>query len=81
VIDYGIENEKVRERAEEFRMGERIESGHLPVEISIEKTNHEEKGKERAKEKQRKVTIKIWDGQGVEEDRRRQKKSDVKSKV
>jgi hypothetical protein len=49
VIDYGIENEKVRERAEEFRMGERIESGHLPVEISIEKTNHEEKGKEERK--------------------------------
>jgi hypothetical protein len=32
VIDYGIENEKARERPEEFRIGERIESGLLPVE-------------------------------------------------
>jgi hypothetical protein len=45
------------------------------VEISIEGTNHEEKGKGRAKEEQRKGTIKIWDDQGVEEDRRRQEKA------
>jgi hypothetical protein len=42
------------------------------VEISIEGTNHEEKGKGRAKEEQRKVTIKIWDDQGAEEDRKSQ---------
>jgi hypothetical protein len=41
------------------------------LEISIERTNQEERGKGRAKEEQRKVTIKIWDDQGVEEDRRR----------
>jgi hypothetical protein len=67
VIDYGIVNEEAWERVEEFRIGERVESDHLPLEISIEGTNHEERGKGRAKEKQRKVTIKIWDDQGVKQ--------------
>jgi hypothetical protein len=40
---------------EEFRIGERVESDHLPLEISIEGTNYEEMGKE----KQKKVTIKV----------------------
>ncbi|XP_068907834.1 cilia- and flagella-associated protein 251-like [Tenebrio molitor] len=71
VIDYGIVDEEAWERVEEFRIGERVGSDHLPLEISIEGTNQEERGKGRAKEKQRKVTIKIWDDQGVEEDRRR----------
>jgi hypothetical protein len=43
-------NEEAWERIEEFRIKERVESDHLPLEISIERTNHEEKGKERAKE-------------------------------
>jgi hypothetical protein len=52
-----------------------VESDHLPVEISIEEKNHEQRGKGRAKEEQKKVTIKIWDDQGVEEYRRRLEKS------
>jgi hypothetical protein len=75
VIDYGIVNEEAWERVEEFRIGERVKSNHLQLEISIEETNHEEMGKGRAKEDQEKVTIKIWDDQGVEEDRRRLEKS------
>jgi DNA primase catalytic subunit len=75
VIDYGIVNEEAWERVEEFRIGERVKSNHLQLEISIEETNHEEMGKGRAKEDQKKVTIKIWDDQGVEEDRRRLEKS------
>jgi hypothetical protein len=46
--------------------------GPSPGETSIEGTNHEEKGKGRAKEEQRKGTIKIWNDQEVEEDRKRQ---------
>jgi hypothetical protein len=64
-------NEEAWERIEEFRIKERVESDHLPLEISIEGTNHEEKGKGIAKEKQRKVTIKIWDDKGVQEETRK----------
>jgi hypothetical protein len=71
VIYYGIVNEEAWERVEEFRT-EKI--NHLPLEISIEETNNEERGKRRAKEEQKKVTIKIWDEQGVEEYRRRLEK-------
>jgi hypothetical protein len=35
VIDYGIVNEEAWERVEESRIGERVESGLLPLEISI----------------------------------------------
>jgi hypothetical protein len=38
-------NEAAWERVEEFKMGERVDSEHLPLEIIIEGTNHEEKGK------------------------------------
>jgi hypothetical protein len=63
-----------------LRIGERVESDHLPLEISIEGTNHKEKRKGRAKEVQRKVTIKILDDQGVEEDRRRLEKARFEEK-
>jgi hypothetical protein len=35
VIAYGIVNEEAWERVEESRIGERVESGLLPLEISI----------------------------------------------
>jgi hypothetical protein len=73
VIDYG--NEEAWKLVEEFRIGEIVESDHLPLEISIEETNHEERGNGRVKEEQKKVTIKIWDDQGVEEDRTRLEKA------
>jgi hypothetical protein len=44
--------EQIHCRIEEFRI---VESDHLPLEISIEKTNHEEMGKGRAKEENKKV--------------------------
>jgi hypothetical protein len=71
VIDYGIVNEETWERVQEFRIGERVKSDYLPLEISTEGTNHDERGKGRTKEKQRKVTIKIWDEEGVEEETRK----------
>jgi hypothetical protein len=52
-------------------VGERVDSGHLPLEITLEGTNHEEKGKGGAREEQKKVTIKVWDEQGVEEYKRK----------
>ncbi|KAJ3632437.1 hypothetical protein MTP99_009448 [Tenebrio molitor] len=58
-------------RVEGFKVGERADSHHLPLEITIEGTNHEEKGKGEAREEQKKVTIKVWDEQGVKEYRRR----------
>jgi hypothetical protein len=73
VIDYG--NEEAWKLVEEFKVGERVELDHLPLEISTEETNHEERGNGRVKEEQKKVTIKIWDDQGVEEDRTRLEKA------
>jgi hypothetical protein len=35
VIDYAIVNEAAWERVEEFKVGERVDSGHLPLEINI----------------------------------------------
>jgi hypothetical protein len=61
VIDYGIVKKEAWERIEDFRIGERVESNHLPLEISIEETNHEERRKGKAKEEEKKVTIKIWE--------------------
>jgi hypothetical protein len=75
VIDYGIVNEEVWERVEEFTIAERVESDHLPLKISTEGTNHAEREKGRAKEEQKKVTIKIWDDQGVENYRRKLEKA------
>jgi hypothetical protein len=45
VIDYAIVNEAAWERVEEFKVGERVDYDHLPLEITIEGTNQEEKGK------------------------------------
>jgi hypothetical protein len=59
---------------EKFTIGEKVESDHLP-EISIEETNHEERGKGRAREEQKKVTTKVWDEQEVEEYMRRLEKA------
>jgi hypothetical protein len=59
MIDYAVVNKEAWERVEEFSIGERVESDCLPLEISIEERNHEERGKGRANEEQKKVTIKI----------------------
>jgi hypothetical protein len=61
VIDYGIMNKEAWERVEEFRIEKKVESDHLPLEVNIERTNHEERGQGRAREEQKKVTIKVWD--------------------
>jgi hypothetical protein len=53
VIDCGIVNKEEWERVEEFRIGERVELDYLPLEISIEGTNHQERGKGRTKKQQR----------------------------
>jgi hypothetical protein len=45
VIDYAIVNEAAWERVKEFKVGERGDSDHLPLEITIEGTNQEEKEK------------------------------------
>jgi hypothetical protein len=58
-----------------FSIGERVESDHLSLEIIIEGTNHEERRKGGTREEEKKVTIKLWDEQGVEEYRRSLKKA------
>jgi hypothetical protein len=34
-LDYAIENEAAWERVKEFKVGERVDSDHLPLEITI----------------------------------------------
>jgi hypothetical protein len=71
VIDYAIVNEAARERLKEFKVGERVDSDHLSLEITIEGTHQEEEDKGGTREEQKKVTVKVWDGQGMKEYRRR----------
>jgi hypothetical protein len=49
VIDYGIVNEEAWDKVGELRIGEKGESDHLPLEISIQETNHEEEEKRRSR--------------------------------
>ncbi|KAH0816889.1 hypothetical protein GEV33_005903 [Tenebrio molitor] len=71
VIDYAIVNEAAWERVKEFKVGERVDSDHLPLEITIEGTNQEEKEKGGMREKEKKVIVKVWSEHGVKEYRRR----------
>ncbi|KAH0813914.1 hypothetical protein GEV33_008877 [Tenebrio molitor] len=71
VIDYAIVNEAAWERVKEFKVGERVDSDHLPLEITIEGTNQEEKEKGGTREEEKKVIVKVWSEHGVKEYRRR----------
>ncbi|KAH0821572.1 hypothetical protein GEV33_001219 [Tenebrio molitor] len=71
VIDYAIVNEAAWERVKEFKVGERVDSDHLPLEITIEGTNQEEKEKGEMREEEKKVIVKVWSEHGVREYRRR----------
>jgi hypothetical protein len=71
VIDYAIVNEAAWERVKEFKVGERVDSDHLPLEITIEGSNQEEKEKGETREEEKKVIVKVWSEQGVKEYRRR----------
>jgi hypothetical protein len=71
VIDYAIVNEAAWERVKELKVGERVDSDHLPLKIIIEGKNQEEKEKGGTREEEKKVTVKVWDEQGVKEYRRR----------
>jgi hypothetical protein len=70
VIDYAIVNEAAWERVKEFKVGERVDSDHLPLEITIEGTNQEEKEKGGTREEEKKVIVKVWSEHGVKEYRR-----------
>jgi hypothetical protein len=45
VIDYGIVNEEAWEGVEEFRIGERAESGHLEIALRKRRGGKEQEGK------------------------------------
>jgi hypothetical protein len=67
VIDYAIVNEAAWERVKEFKVGERVDSDHLPLEITIQGTNQEEKEKGGTREEEKKVIVKVWSKHGVKE--------------
>jgi hypothetical protein len=66
VIDYGLRR-NMGKTSRRIHNRRKSRSDHLPLEISIEETNNEERRKGRAKEEQKKVRIKISDGQGLQE--------------
>jgi Fic family protein len=53
------------ERVKKFKVGERVDSDHLPLEITIEGTKQEEKEKGGTREEEKKVIVKVWDEQGA----------------
>jgi len=61
VIDYVIVNEAV-DRIRKFKLGERVDSDHLPLEVELsteEERTQEEERKRKAEEEEREITI--WD--------------------
>lgn len=71
VIDYVITNEKALERIKEFKVGERIESDHMPLEIEID-IGREEKGRsqeeegEEGRNKEEGMEIIRWDEEAIQ---------------
>ncbi|KAH0814053.1 hypothetical protein GEV33_008739 [Tenebrio molitor] len=81
VIDYAIVNEAAWERVKEFKVGERVDFDHLPLEITIEGSNQEEKekGEMREEEKKEETGGSNIQGAGNREDGDRAKGSDRES--
>jgi len=36
VIDYVMVNERIRDRISKFRVGDRVDSDHMPMELTVE---------------------------------------------
>jgi len=62
VIDYVIVNEEVGDRIRKFKVGERVASDHLPLEVELsteEERTQEEERTRKAEEEEREIIV--WD--------------------
>lgn len=57
VIDYVIGNENCNEIVKEFKVGERVDSDHLPLIVEIGEIVGEEDNKEKEEEEERRIRI------------------------
>ena len=65
VIDYIVVNENVRDKICNFRIGDRVDSDHLPLEMEV----IEEEGRDLEEEEERKkeeMEIIVWDREAIE---------------
>jgi hypothetical protein len=68
VIDYVMVNEEAWDKIEEFKVGERVESDHMPLEV---RTKGREKERKSVKDVRRKIVKNIWTEEGKENYRAR----------
>jgi hypothetical protein len=61
-------NEEARDEIEEFKVGERVESDHMPLEV---RTKGREKERKSVKDVRRKIVKNIWTEKGKENYRAR----------
>ncbi|KAJ3656352.1 hypothetical protein Zmor_015436 [Zophobas morio] len=82
IIDYGIVNEEAWEEIESFKVGERVESDHMPLEIKIKGKEQEYEKQERRNER-KEIEKRIWDEEGIQRYRSRleKKKFEVKEDI
>jgi len=67
VIDYVAVNEGIRDRIRSFRIGEKIDSDHLPLEIEIIDEEGRSPGQEQEKiEEKKEIEIIIWDKEAIQ---------------
>lgn len=66
VIDYAVVNEKAREEIETVIKGERTESDHVPIEVTLKEVEEEDKEKKIKIEVERSV----WIEEGIEQYKR-----------
>ncbi|KAJ3660702.1 hypothetical protein Zmor_005140 [Zophobas morio] len=73
IIDYGIVNEEAWEEIESFKVGERVESDHMPLEIKIKAKEQEYEKQERRNER-KELEKRIWDEEEIQRYRSRLEK-------
>ncbi|KAJ3666793.1 hypothetical protein Zmor_002224 [Zophobas morio] len=77
IIDHGIVNEEAWEEIESFKVGERVESDHMPLEIKIKGKEQEYEKQERRHER-KELEKRIWDEEGIQRYRSRLEKRNSK---
>ncbi|KAJ3666595.1 hypothetical protein Zmor_002032 [Zophobas morio] len=82
IIDYGIVKEEAWEEIESFKVGERVESDHMPLEMKI-KGNEQEYEKQERRHERKELEKRIWDDEGIQRYRSRleKKKFEVKEDI
>ncbi|KAJ3644290.1 hypothetical protein Zmor_026956 [Zophobas morio] len=79
IIDYGIVNEEAWEEIESFKVGERVESDHMPLVIKVKEKEQEYEKQERRNER-KEIEKRIWDEEEIRRYRRKLEKKKFEMK-